>query len=57
MPDMTTLEQLEAAVARVEAAAVRLKARYEQSDRRAALLDDAGKEAIAALDALLAGVE
>ena len=54
MADSTTLERLTAAVDRVEAATRRLRAERDRAAARAKLLDAAGAEAIAAIDALLA---
>ncbi len=54
MADNTTLERLSAAVDRVEAAAIRLRAERDRAAAQVRLLDDAGTHAIAAIDALLA---
>ena len=54
MADSTTLERLTAAVDRVEAATRRLRAERDRAAAQAKLLNAAGAEAIAAIDALLA---
>lgn len=54
MADTTILERLAAAIDRVEAAAVKLRADRDRQAAKTAALDRAGTEAVAALDALLA---
>ncbi len=57
MADTTTLERLSAAVDRIEAAALRLRAERDRAADQAKRLDAAGAQAVAALDKLLAEVE
>lgn len=57
MADTTTLERLSAAVDRIEAMTAKLRAERDQAKAKAAALDAAAVDAIAALDALIAGAE
>lgn len=55
MPDATTLERLDAALTRIEAAVAALRDRSDLAERRFALLDKASGETLVALDRLIAG--
>lgn len=55
MADATTLERIDAAIARIDAAALALRLRAERAEHRAFLLDTAAVETIARLDALIDG--
>ena len=52
--DANLLERLGVAIDRIEAAAGRLRADRDRAAAKAALLDEAGAKAVAALDALIA---
>lgn len=53
MPDATTLERLDDALTRIEAAMVAMQGERARAERRFQLLDTASGEALAALDSLI----